>query len=574
MISTERLCLGCMNDNGGEKICPICGYDSTTKNPDDSLPTSFWINDRYLVGKYISSNGEGITYIGWDNGDNSIVNIREYFPKGNAKRNPDKTVSIVKGCEYPFNEGLMDFLEINKTLISLQNPCIVSATAVFEENGTVYAIFKSIPSITLREFLTRNGGTLKWEQVKPLFVPLIDAVKQLHDNGIIHRGISPETILVGRDGKLHLTGVSVKGIRRNNSGLSAQLFPGYAAAEQYGIEGLHDDKYTDVYSLCATLFRTLIGTVPPEAVARLEKDAMTIPAKAAEEIPHNVLSALANGLQVIPLERTANMELLKNELINGEIAPVQVEKKAVSSTAKKVTVKKEEKPEQTKKGKSAKYAAISAVCTAVVFIVVAAVLATTVFKVELFPEKDTSSALGSESSEYTPSVAAIGTVDSGAAVDVKLYSVPDLSGKYFSDLLDTENEEYEKFQFFQFVIKGKEYSDKFAKGTIVSQNVAAGTNVEKGTTVEVVISLGAKEIKIANVVGLDETNAKMELLKQGFLYDNIEVVQKYNPDKKPDVVLEQEPAYGSAVNTEVAVKIYINSFTGEKASSGVTSAEE
>ena len=127
-MNIDRLCLGCMNDNGGEKICPICGYDSTTKNPDDSLPASFWINDRYLVGKYISSNGEGITYIGWDNGDNSIVNIREYFPKGNAKRNPDKTVSIVKGCEYPFNEGLMDFLEINKTLISLQNPCIVSAT--------------------------------------------------------------------------------------------------------------------------------------------------------------------------------------------------------------------------------------------------------------------------------------------------------------------------------------------------------------------------------------------------------------------------------------------------------------
>lgn len=571
MISTERLCLGCMNDNGGEKICPICGYDSAVKNPDESLPTSFWINDRYLVGKYLSSNGEGITYIGWDNGDNSIVNIREYFPKGNAKRNPDKTVSIVKGCEYPFNEGLMDFIEINKILISLQNPCIVSATAVFEENGTVYAIFKSIPSITLREFLTRNGGTLKWEQVKPLFVSLIDAVKSLHDNGIIHRGISPETILVGRDGKLHLTGVSVKGIRRKNSGLTAQLFSGYAAAEQYGVEGLHDDKYTDVYSLCATLFRTLIGTVPPEAVARLEKDAMTIPAKAAEEIPHNVLSALANGLQVIPSERTANIELLKNELINGEIAPVQVEKKAVSSSSSKAAVKKEEEPAPPKKGKSAKYAAISAVCTAVVFIVIAAVLATTVFKDELFPDKDISTAAGSESSEYTPSVASIGTVDSGAAVDVKLYSVPDLSGKYFSDLLDTENEEYEKFQF---VIKGKEYSDKFAKGTIVSQTVAAGTNVEKGTTVEVVISLGAKEIKIANVVGLDETNAKMELLKQGFLYDNIEILEKYNPDKEPGVVLEQEPAYGSAVNTEVGVKIYINSYTGDEDSSGVTSTEE
>ena len=99
MVNTERLCLGCMNDNGGEKICPICNYDSTEKNPDDALPTKFFLKDRYLVGKLIYTNGEGLTYIGWDNASDTIINIKEYFPVGIAHRNPDKTVAMVEGEE-------------------------------------------------------------------------------------------------------------------------------------------------------------------------------------------------------------------------------------------------------------------------------------------------------------------------------------------------------------------------------------------------------------------------------------------------------------------------------------------
>ena len=48
MINTERLCPGCMNDNGGEKICPICGYDSASRNPDICLPVGFTLDNRYI----------------------------------------------------------------------------------------------------------------------------------------------------------------------------------------------------------------------------------------------------------------------------------------------------------------------------------------------------------------------------------------------------------------------------------------------------------------------------------------------------------------------------------------------
>ena len=70
--------------------------------------------------------------------------------------------------------------------------------------------------------------------------------------------------------------------------------------------------------------------------------------------------------------------------------------------------------------------------------------------------------------------------------------------------------------------------------------------------------------EIASVKNLDEQAAKLELLKQGFLYNNIEVMEKYDEDATPGVVLDQEPKAKSKVSTDIKVKIYINSYEGEE----------
>ena len=195
--------------------------------------------------------------------------------------------------------------------------------------------------------------------------------------------------------------------------------------------------------------------------------------------------------------------------------------------------------------------------TAVVFLGVAAVLVFTVFKEDIF---------GTESvpSQQTPSTSApvvesIGTVDSDAAQAVKLYSVPDFKGKTYAEIID--NEDNSKFEI---VIKAKEFSDSCAKGTVCKQSVKAGTQVERDKKIEITISLGPQNIKIANVKGLDETKAKLELLKQGFLYENIEVLDKYDEESEPGVVLEQSPKFGETVNTDIPVQIYINTYEGEQ----------
>lgn len=561
MLNTDRLCPGCMNDNGGEKICPVCGYDSSSVNPQDCLPTGALLCDRYLIGQAKSRNGAETVYIGWYKTTDTAVRIKEYFPLGFGIRNTDGSVFIMKGGEYTFNEGLMEFLDINRFISGSALPSLMPINDVFEENGTVYAVMPNIPSITLAEFLQKNGGTLKWEQARPLFLPLIDTVKGMNDAGIIHGGISPETVLVGRDGKLRISGYSVKKLRTEGGELEAKLYTGFAAAEQQGLCKLLPDAYTDVYGLSAVLFNALTGIVPPGAKDRIKNDSMTIPAKFAEELPRHVLSALANGLQVMPQNRTQTVEDFKNELVYAETAEAkQSDRKPRESKSERKTAEKE------KKGGTAKYVIISSAATAAVFLIIAA-LVVTVLKKDIFGKNKSSSDLSVNASDNAPSVDSVGSIDSGAAVSDVLFAVPQLTGKYYADLVD--NEEYERFQF---VIKAYECSDKFARGQICAQSLAEGTNVVRDTKIELTISLGPKEVKIANVKGLDEMSAKIELLKQGFLYDNIEVLEKYDEDREPGTVLEQEPKYGTQVSPQAPVKIYINSYTGSSDTSGTSSS--
>ncbi len=552
-MNTDRLCPACMKDNSGQRVCPLCGYDAAIGNEADKLPVRFMLSDRYMVGKSIQVNHEGITYMAWDNSSNTAVSIREYFPMAASKRNPDKTVAPTEDSAFSYNEGLMEFLERNNKLIATELPSVFPVLAVFEENGTAYAVGPVPSGITLEDFLVRNGSSLKWEQVRPLFLPLIDTVKGLHEMGIIHGGISPDSIIVGRDGKLRLTNIINIGIRSGKSDIPVELYGGYAAVEQYGYENLSVDTYTDVYGLSATLFRALVGNTLPVAVERIKNDNMSIPARLADELPRQVLVALANGLQVNPKARTADIDTFKNELVYGETRENvrRAENRRKAEQAAKT-------PEPQKKTSGAKYALISALCTILVFIVIGAILCFTVFRDDIFGKSDGANS-ELQSSTVAPSVPSIGDVDSDAVESKQLYTVPDLSGQYYSQIVD--NEDYERFKF---VIKDKEYSDKFARGAVCAQSIAVGENVEKDTEIAVTISLGPKEIKIANVLDLEETAAKLELLKQGFLYENIEVVGRYDPDAEPGIVLDQEPKYGESVNAEILVRIYVNSYTGEE----------
>lgn len=555
MINIDRLCPRCMSDNGGEKICSICGCDQSSKNESFCLPIKFLLSERYIIGSTVSVDSEGITYIAWDNTLSSPVHIKEYYPKGIAVRNPDKTISVVEDGGFYFNEGLMDFIEINKKLIATELQAVIPVITTFEENGTVYAVKPIVNGISLASFLERNGGSLRWEQVRPLFLPLIDTIKGLHDIGIIHGGISPETIIVGRDGKMRLSGIFVPALRKASNDRVFELYSGYAAAEQYGkIEGGLSEA-SDVYALSAVLFRVIIGVVPPPSESRLSADTLSIPARFADELPRQVLVAIANGMQVLIQNRTESIDAFKNELVYGETH----ENIRKSSAARSVEQKSnsEDKAQTNSKNTGVKYAAISAGVTAAVFLIIVGILCLTVFKESIFGTNE--SGFVNSEIESLPETETIGDRDPNAQDSAILYEVPDLSGKFYYEL-----EDLDRYERFVFSIKGKEYSDKYSRGQIISQTVAAGTKVPNETAIQVTISLGPKEFKITDVMGLDEANAVLELLKQGFLYENIEIVHRTDATKEPEVVIGQFPKKGEKVTHEAFIRIEINDYKPEE----------
>ncbi len=558
MIDPNKLCPGCMNEAAGDRICPVCGYDSVSKNDVDCLNVRFVLNERYVIGKMLDRSSEGITYLAFDTAKNEPVNIREYFPLSVSLRNPDKTVSVKEDQNFHYNNGLLEFISLNKKLITLEELSIIPVCSVFEENGTAYAVLGINSGITLSNFLDINGGILKWEQARPLFLPLIDTVITLNENGIIHGGISPESIYVGRDGRMRLSNISVIETRFASESFETSIYPGCAAIEQYSTEKGNIGSFTDVYGLAATLFRVLIGNIPPAANERIGNDSMTIPSHFADELPRQVLVSLANALQVKIAARTPSMEKFRDELVYGEtdenIHKAEAKRKSEEITrAKRISEKAPKAEEKQKKmNSSVKYALIAAGCTVAVFAVIIGVVFSLLNK-----KPDTSAATSKKEVSSMPSVPSLGDVDDGAdTVEVKLYSVPDLSGKYYSQL--SEDESIAEFmEIAEIEISEKKFSDTAPRGTICGQSIAPGKEVQKDTKMSIAISLGPKKIKIANVSGLQPDAAKLELLKQGFLYENIEVIEKFDSDKSPDTVIEQSPKYGESVSTDEAVKLFV-----------------
>lgn len=569
MLNTERLCMGCMNDNGGEKVCSICGYDSKVPNTEEYLPTHYWLKDRYLVGRVADSNGEGVTYIGWDNKDDQIVSIREYFPVGACVRNSDKSVKISEGSEFTFNEGIMDFLELNRKLMELTElPALLPSVEIFEENGTAYSITRSVAGITLREFLIRNGGNLKWEQARPLFLPLITTVQGLNAAGIIHRGISPETVIVGRDGKLRLTGICIRPVRMSKSSMTVQLFPGFSAVEQYGFDlDLKDDKYTDVYGVAATLFRVLMGAAPTDASERISNDNMQIPARFAESMPKYVLSALANALQIMPSDRIADMEefrlaltLVAGEAAGAQASPKKADPKNQSAKFEKETKKAESAKAEKKPASGKKYAVISSAITAAIFLVIALVF---FIVTSGKPNNNTKEPVGNNVNNQITTQPPINQeeikepVSSGPTEN--LYQVPDLLKRPYAEI--AKNVDYQVL--FEFEVTDKQFSDTVPRGYVISQTPTSDQTVKKGTKIQLSLSLGPRTVSIAEVAGMPKDQAILELMKQGFLYENIIIEDLSLANEKPNSVLGTEPAAGTKVDTDTAVTIRYNSYSGE-----------
>ncbi len=504
-MTADNLCMGCMKEIGNVQQCPFCGFHNDTVAPAPYLPLRTVIGGRYTVGKVISASGDGVTYIAWDNESRETVTVREFLPVENITRLQGQTEVIVnEDSRLVFYDSVREFLALNRKLAMSRNlSALIPVIDIIEENNTAYAVSEYLETITLRDFLLKSRtGYLGWDRVKTLMMPVLTTVASLHSMDIYHRGISPNTLVLGRDGKLRLTGFMISSARCLKTRVKPEMFPGYAAIEQY-----HDvddtGAWTDVYGIAAVIYRALIGSTPAEASERITNDKLMIPPKFAEALPAYLVSALDHALTIEPGDRTATVDELREELSGSpstmasnaihEVREREVEAPTTTEdeVAERKRLEKLARQEQ-QKHEQIKMALIAfAICLGIGVLALGGWLTYDHFKNN--PKEPT-----------TEGVA-------------PMIEVPNFVGQSYSRI---SNDEVQKTRF-KFTVD-YQYSDSAEAGVIIGQNLEAGTQTEQGSELKLTVSKGIEYVTLIDVSGMDYNKAFNLLTEAGFVCKKVE----------------------------------------------------
>jgi len=326
----QRRCLNCFNlfdivysDTEEREVCPYCGYCEGTppKELYHLYPGVGLYNNRYVIGTCIGFGGFGITYKAWDNVLETVVAVKEYYPTGLVQRVPGKPQVIIYTGESKeeYMQGLERFLDEAKNMAKfVDNPNIVHVDAFFEENNTAYLVMEYLPGMTLKSYLKSKGGRIGCEEVIPIADAVITALKEIHAGGIIHRDISPDNIMLCNDGRIKLLdfGAARFSDADQERTRSIILKPGFAPPEQYQAKS-KQGPWTDIYALCATVYRAITGVLPDESVNRVIEDTVQSPIQIYSDIPERISNTVMKGMSIYPEIRFSNVDELKKAL-DGE----------------------------------------------------------------------------------------------------------------------------------------------------------------------------------------------------------------------------------------------------------------
>ena len=312
-------CLGCMEDFRGYP-CPGCGYDpKTTKNAEYALTPGTILAGKYLVGKVLGQGGFGITYIGWDIPLERKVAVKEYYPSGQVSRSPgtrNLTWYTTEAAEQARRDGMQMFLKEARKMSRADGiPGVVRVLDLFQENGTAYIVMEFIEGVTLKAKLQQTGP-LPWEQVRELFLSVIQTMAQVHKAGLVHRDLSPDNIMLLPNGGVKILDLGAAKDLSINSGASSMQVAksGFSPLEQYTQRG-GSGPWTDVYSMAATIYYTLTGKLPPNAIDRMDKDTLSWENAALLALPPQALKALQKAMAVQAQNRTQSMDVLGQGLM-------------------------------------------------------------------------------------------------------------------------------------------------------------------------------------------------------------------------------------------------------------------
>ena len=276
---------------------------------------------RYTIEGVLGQGGFGITYLGIDELHEKKVAIKEFFPQGIVTRNIEYkdtvTVTFV-GEKDNYEKGKERFLKEARTMAKFsKDEGIVKALDFFEINNTAYIVMEYLEGITLKQYL-RENKRIAPEDLIELLVPLIESLDEIHSQGMIHRDISPDNIMVLPDGRIKLMdfGAARDYTEFGEKSLSIVLKPGYAPPEQYQTHGIQG-PWTDIYALCATMYKCITGENPPDAIERVMDDHLKKISAFGISVLPQIEEAIIKGMSVAANDRYQNVGDFCEDLYGG-----------------------------------------------------------------------------------------------------------------------------------------------------------------------------------------------------------------------------------------------------------------
>ena len=241
----------------------------------NALPVGHRLHEFEIRG-VIGVGGFGIVYRAFDHSLERDVAIKEYMPSALAGRTSKQQVSLLSAAHSEtFALGLSSFVNEAKLLARFDHPSLVKVHRFWEDNGTAYMVMPLYRGITLRALRQQSDRCPDGAWLTQLLEQLLGALEVLHREGVYHRDIAPDNILVadGAPPVLLDFGAARRVISDRSQTLTAILKPSYAPLEQYAEStGMRQGPWTDFYALGATLHFMITGKPPQPATARALSD--------------------------------------------------------------------------------------------------------------------------------------------------------------------------------------------------------------------------------------------------------------------------------------------------------------
>ncbi len=279
---------------------------------ESALKKGIMLKSRYEIRKTISISDLSIVYMAYDFLEGKDCVIKEHYPKGKVLRDTDSKTVIFKMPSFKdkYYEGLKLFLNEGEILKKFNHKNIARCIDYFKENDTGYVVMKYYEGKTLDEHMMEEKEFFISDELKKIFIPVVNALGYIHKKGILHRDVKPKNILINE--KYGPVIIDFGSACKYKTKEKKKIFytPCFSPLEYYSDKS-RQGKYSDIYSLAATLYYYMGGKMPENVTNRVIEDKIESIEKFNKDISRFFSKVIMKNLSVDYKNRFSSLGAFK-----------------------------------------------------------------------------------------------------------------------------------------------------------------------------------------------------------------------------------------------------------------------